>query len=171
MSARARAPAGGGASGSRAGLGADDGVAGWEALPLGFLVLLVGALVAANAWAVVDAKMAVTAAAREGARAFVEAESPPVAAGAARSAADAALRAHGRSPDPAAPPMITGELRRCERVAVRVRHTVPAVVLPWVGGFGAGITVGAVHEEIVDPLRAGVPGAAGAGPEDRICGG
>ena len=153
-------------------LDADDGVVGgWEALPFGFLVLLVGALVAANAWSVVDAKMAVTAAAREGARAFVEAPTPPDAAPAARSAAERALRAHGRTPDASAPPVVTGQLRRCEPVSVLVRHTVPAVVLPWVGGFGAGITVSAVHEEIVDPLRAGVPGAAGTGGGERICGG
>ena len=157
---------------ARSDLAREDGmVGGWEALPFGFLVLLVGALVAANAWSVVDAKMAVTAAAREGARAFVEASSPTAAEAAAVAAATAALRSHGREPDPAAVPIVDGELRRCARVSVRVRHTVPSVVVPWVGGLGAGITVGAVHEEIVDPLRAGVPGAAGTGAVEAICGG
>ena len=48
-------------------------VGGIEVLPLGMLVLVVGTLLVVNAWAVVDAKLAASAAAREAARAYVEA--------------------------------------------------------------------------------------------------
>lgn len=150
---------------SAAGLGelptAEDGVvAGWEALPFGFLLLVVGVLVVANAWAVADAKMAVTAAAREGARAFVEAEHAGQAHADAVAAAGAALQGHGR---PAATVTVDGAFERCAVVVVRVAYTVPAVSVPWVGGFGQGIRTTSAHAEIVDPLRSGVDGAAGTG--------
>src|SRR5919202_3284931 len=63
-------------------------LAGGEALPFGVLVFVFGVLLIANAWAVVDAKLAVSAAAREATRAYVEA--PP--GGDAMAAADAAAR-------------------------------------------------------------------------------
>ena len=47
-------------------------VGGIEALPFGLLVFVVGALLIANAWAVVDAKFATDAAARQAVRTFVE---------------------------------------------------------------------------------------------------
>src|SRR5439155_20334481 len=47
--------------------------AGFEVLPFGLLVLVLGTLLVANAWEVIDAKIAVTASAREAARVFVEA--------------------------------------------------------------------------------------------------
>ena len=53
----------------------DAGMAGGvEALPFGLLVFVVGALLTLNAWAVVDAKFAVDAAARQATRSYVEAE-------------------------------------------------------------------------------------------------
>ena len=55
--------------------GGDGGqVGGIEALPFGLLVFVVGALLVANAWAVVDAKLAVDAAARQATRHYVEAD-------------------------------------------------------------------------------------------------
>ena len=50
-------------------------VGGLEAIPFGILVFVVGALLAASAWAVVDTKLAVVSAAREAARTYVEAGS------------------------------------------------------------------------------------------------
>ena len=47
-------------------------VGGIEALPFGLLVFVVGSLLIANAWAVVDAKFATDAAARQAVRTFVE---------------------------------------------------------------------------------------------------
>ena len=48
-------------------------VGGIEAVPFGLLVLLVGVLVLAHTWAVVDAKFITAGTAREATRAFVEA--------------------------------------------------------------------------------------------------
>ena len=57
--------------------GGDRGQAGgMEVLPLGFLVLVSVTLVIANAWGVIDARMAVSAAAREAVRAYVRGERP-----------------------------------------------------------------------------------------------
>ena len=47
-------------------------VGGFEALPFGVLIFVLGALLVTNAWAVIDAKLAATAAAREAARVYVE---------------------------------------------------------------------------------------------------
>src|SRR5690606_27037415 len=66
-------------------------VAGIEVLPFGFLLFVVGVLLLANAWAVVDAKMSVTSAAREAARSFVESDDAESGAAAARVAAADAL--------------------------------------------------------------------------------
>ena len=50
---------------------------GLEGIAFGLLIFVLGTLLIANAWAVVDTKLAVTAAAREAARAFVEADDAP----------------------------------------------------------------------------------------------
>ncbi len=133
---------------------------GFEAIPFGFLVFVVGALVIANAWGVIDAKLAVSAAAREAARAHVEAASLADAQAAGVDAARAALAAHGR--DPAAMTYrFTPAFQRCTRVSWTVSYVVPALVVPWLGGFGDGIEASATHSELVDPLRSDVPGEAG----------
>ena len=36
----------------------------------------------------------------------------------------------------------------------------PALTLPWIGGYGHGFTVTSTHSELVDPFRNGVPGSA-----------
>src|SRR3954453_7054427 len=73
-------------------------VGGVEVLPFGLLVFVVGSLLIANAWAVVDAKLAVTDAAREAARSYVEQRDRPTAEVRARAAADESMRGHGRDP-------------------------------------------------------------------------
>ena len=133
-------------------------VGGLEAIPFGFLVFVVAVLLVANAWAVVDAKVAVTAAAREAARTWVEGDGTPDAAA---DAAAEALRGHGRDPQRLdleldAP---TG-FGRCAAVVVRATYRVPALPLPWIGGFGDGFDVSARHSERVDPFRDGLPGEA-----------
>src|SRR5690606_14592703 len=70
-------------------------LAGMASRVFGFLVLVVGSLVLANAWAVVDAKYAATAAAREAVRAYVEASSETQADRAALDAATSSIRSHG----------------------------------------------------------------------------
>ena len=133
-------------------------VGGLEVIPFGFLLFVAAVLLVANAWAVVDAKVAVTAAAREAARTYVEGDGSDEAAG---DAAAEALLGHGRDPerlelDIDAP---TG-FGRCAPVVVRATYHVPAVPLPWLGGFGDGFDVSARHSERVDPFRDGIEGAA-----------
>ncbi|MGH2685611.1 MAG: hypothetical protein ACRDJP_09115, partial [Actinomycetota bacterium] len=70
-------------------------VAGIEALPFGVLIFVVGALLVTNVWGVIDAKLAATSAAREAARAFVEAADAASAERSAALAADEAITAHG----------------------------------------------------------------------------
>jgi len=145
-----------------AGRGTERGaVGGLEAIPFGLLVFVVATLLVANAWAVVDAKLAVGAAAREAARTWVEGDGGAAAQADARAAAEEALLGHGRDPgrlalDLDAP---TG-FGRCAPVVVRASYVVPAVPLPWIGGFGRGIEVAARHSERVDPFRDGLAGVA-----------
>ena len=138
-------------------------VGGIEVLPFGFLVFVTGALLVANAWAVVDASVAVDAAAREAARAYVEARSEPGARRAAQHSAEDAIRGAGRDPaklqlDVDAPPF-----ERCERVVVEASYRVPALTVPFVGGFGDGLTVTGRHSEIIDPFADGLRGGDACG--------
>ena len=139
-------------------------VAGIEVLPFGFLIFVVGALLLANAWAVVDAKLAVTAAAREAARTYVESPDAERAARDARAAGTAALAGQGQPAD-RLDLTIDGEggFARCAAVTVIARTEVPAVGLPFIGGFGRNFEVRAEHTEIVDPFRSGLPGEADCG--------
>ena len=148
---------------------------GVEALPFGLLVFVVGSLLVVNAWAVVDAKFAVDAAARQATRTYVEAEVDDAGgAGGARAveaaavdAGLAALGAHGR--DPAGARVALTDLEavggqsgftRCARASFTATYEVPALTLPWIGGFGDGFDVVSSHSELVDPFRDGVPGRA-----------
>ena len=135
-------------------------VGGIEALPFGVLIFVVGALIVANAWAVIDAKMAVTSAAREAARTYVESADPGTAYEDARAAAREAISNYKRDPNKLGlPPPSGGGFVRCQEVTFEATYTVPAITLPWVGGFGSGITVRSRHTEIIDPFRNGVPGS------------
>jgi hypothetical protein len=157
------------------GRGDDRGqVGGIEVLPFGLLVFVVGTLLVANAWAVIDAKLAVDAAARQATRHFVEADVAAAgdfrdAEGEARRAGFEALAAHGRersrstveltgleSPDG------QGGFTRCARATFTVRYDVPVLSLPWIGGFGSGLDVTSSRSELIDPYRDGVPGSAEA---------
>lgn len=137
-------------------------VAGIEALPFGLLVFVLGSLLIANAWAVVDAKLATDAAARQAARTFVEGSDPAAALDAASAAALEAIAAHGR--DPARAVVDIGgspALRRCDRVSVTISYEVPALLIPLVGGYGpTPFRVRSTHSELVDPFRGGLDGDA-----------
>jgi hypothetical protein len=132
-------------------------VAGIEAVPFGLLVFVVGALLVTNAWAVIDAKMTVASAAREATRAYVEAPagSDPLALG--ETAAREVVRGGGRDPGRLRMTPLTAGFTRCQRVTLAVSYPVPAITLPWIGGYGHGFTATARHSEIVDPYRSGVP--------------
>jgi len=140
-------------------------IAGIEAIPFGLLLFVVGAMLVVNAWAVIDVKMTVTSAAREAARTYVEAPDHATGAAAAGDAALDAIAAHGRDPARATVRGPTGasSFERCQRVTFTVSYPVPAVTLPFVGGFGHGFDVRASHSEVVDPFRNDVPGEATCG--------
>lgn len=135
-------------------------VGGIEVLPLGLLVLVVGTLLVVNAWAVVDAKLAVSAAAREAARAYVEALDQQHADEAAHLAAAETIDGHGKDPGLLVLERSSAGFRRCQRVRYEASYPVPAIVLPWIGGFEHGFTVRATHSEVVDPYRSGLAGEA-----------
>jgi hypothetical protein len=137
-------------------------VGGIEAIPFGLLVFVVGSLLIANAWAVVDAKFATDAAARQAVRTFVEGTDPAAARQDAVDAGLAAIDGHGRDPARASvQPVADAVLERCERVTFEAEYDVPALSLPFIGGFGGGpFHVRSTHSELVDPFRSGVPGSA-----------
>ena len=169
----ASGPGAGGPASPRA--SGDGGqVGGIEALPFGLLIFVVGILLIANAWAVVDAKLAVEAAARQAARSYVEADvgdafTADDAEAAAVRAGREALAAHGRDPE-AASVALTGleavggqeGFTRCARATFTATYDVPALTIPWIGGFGDGFEVTSTHSELIDPYRDGVPGSAEA---------
>lgn len=133
-------------------------VGGFEVLPFGLLVFITGSLLFTNAWAVVDAKLAATAAAREATRTFVESTSLDGGRAEAVDAALAAIDGHGRDPSRAEVVWEAGpDLRRCALATVVVRYRVPTLTVPFVGAFGGGIIeTSARHSEIVDPYRTGL---------------
>jgi len=138
-------------------------LAGIEALPLGLLTFVVGTLLVVNAWGVVDAKLAVTSAAREAVRAYVEAPDGPSAVTSAEVEARAAVAGHGRDPSATTIDVRHPDGRpfgRCTRVEVTVHHPVPALRLPFIGGYGHAFDVVATQSEVVDPYRSGLPGEA-----------
>ncbi len=131
-----------------------------EVLPFGLLVFVIGSLLIANAWAVVDAKFASDAAAREAARTYVEAADATQARADAVAAGQRALDGHDREGTVA--PQGTPGLERCEPVTFRATVTVPQLTLPFIGGFGDGFEVTSTHTEVVDPYRSGLEGEVSA---------
>lgn len=140
-------------------------VAGIEALPFGLLIFVAGTLLLVNIWGVVDAKFAADAAAREATRYVVETarigtDTTAVRTGAG-DVADRTYRDHGRRDpltvrvEPEGVP-----LGRCDRIRVTVTSTVPAIRLPFFGGFGDAFDIVATHSELIDPTRSGVDGRA-----------
>jgi hypothetical protein len=131
-------------------------VAGIEAVPFGLLVLLVGLLVIAHTWAVVDAKFMATSAAREAARTYVEGSAAgPAARDAFASVADVERGAGHRLRLQVVGP----GFERCRLARLRATTTVPTLGVPWRRDRPA-LTVSAEHREIIDPYRDGLPGLA-----------
>lgn len=140
-------------------------VGGVEVLPLGLLVFAVGSLLIANGWAVVDGKSAASAAAREAARTYAETPAgmaAPLAWQRAQARGFEALTAAGKDPAAATVVPVTGEgsVARCNRIVVEVTYRVPAISLPFVGGFGSGVEVHGRHSALVDPYRSGLEGGS-----------
>lgn len=141
------------------GRGEEGQVGGVEGMVFGVLIFMLGVLVVANAWGVIDAKMAAAGAAREAVRAYVQAPSISQADSMARQAAIAAIRAEGRDEWRMTLTM-AGPLVRCGRVSAVVRYRVPLVTVPILGGAGAGLMASARQSALVDPYRNGLPGTA-----------
>jgi hypothetical protein len=133
-------------------------VGGVEGVIFGVLVFVLGTLLIANAWAVVDSKSAASAAARDATRAFVESSS--TSADDAFAEADAVARetieGYGRDPDKVVVVAEEASLRRCGRVTIRAEYPVPLVSLPILGRHGHGFTATGRHTELVDPYQAGL---------------
>ncbi|MGE3619797.1 MAG: hypothetical protein AB7L84_04965 [Acidimicrobiia bacterium] len=140
--------------------GGDGGQVGSiEVLPFGLLTFAIGALLVANAWAVVDARFATDAAAREAARTYVEGTGEQTALADALAVGRAALAGHGRSGEVRATGPASGpRLERCATVTFEARLRVPALTLPLIGGYGRGFEVVSRHREVVDPYRDGLAG-------------
>lgn len=138
-------------------------VGGIEVLPFGILTFVIALLVIANAWGAIDADLATTSAARDAVRAFVEAPDEWTATVRAAQAADDAIAGHGRSTaDTDVSITYVGDRgwSRCARVRITVRHPMPALRVPIIGGFGHGFDVIATQTEVIDPYRSGLPGVA-----------
>lgn len=138
---------------------------GMEVLPFGLLIFVGGALLLVNIWGVVDTRFAADAAAREATRWVVESAglgvSPDAVREGASTVAEATMADHGkRSPVEVVVDPPDATFVRCERIRVTVETSVPAIRLPFLGGFGEPFEVRATHAELVDPTRSGVDGAA-----------
>jgi hypothetical protein len=134
-------------------------VAGAEVPLYAVLVFVVGMLLLANAWAVIDAKMAVSSASREAVRYLVESNGDT---GGAAAAGSAAFSSYGRDAARLRGPDIAADngLARCSRVTITYTYEIPALSLPLIGGWGRAFTVEASHSEIIDPFRSGLSGEA-----------
>ena len=142
----------------------EEGFAGgFEGLLFGLLLFVVGTLLVAFAWGVLDTKTATGEAARQAVRTYVEAPDASSAATRAEGAADAALAGYGRDPARAKVSLVSGGFARCDRVAIAVTYPAPLLELPFVGQLGRGISVSSQHSELVDPFRSGLGGAAACG--------
>ena len=136
-------------------------VGGFEGLLFGLLLFVVGTMLVANAWAVIDTKAAADDAARQAARTYVEAPSEVLAADDAQQAAGNALMGFGRDPSRAGVSVTAGGgFGRCQRITVTVTYPSPLLELPWIGRVGSAERVRASHSELVDPYRTGLPGTA-----------
>ena len=135
-------------------------VGGVEAVIFGVLILVMGTLVIANAWGVIDAKLAAAAAAREAARAYVESPDASSAGALAEAAAAEAMTGHGRSADRLDLTLVSGGFARCSRVVFEARYPVPLISIPVLGRAGTGFVARARHSEVVDPYRRSLPGGA-----------
>jgi hypothetical protein len=153
--------------------GDQDGiVAGGEAVLLGTLVFVVGTLLLISMWTIVDAKLAVEAAAREATRAVVESPATVLGSvgapqGVAESAALSALTAQRGAPGtgPASWQLVDvvldGDYERCGRIEATVQITVDTPRLPFIDRRFAAGTLEGTHLERIEPYRAGLPVPSG----------
>jgi hypothetical protein len=139
----------------------EDGFAGGvEGLIFGLLLFVVGTLIVASAWGVVDTKLATGAAVSDAARTYVEANDATAAPAQAQLAADSVLSGFGRNPSRAAVSLVSGSFGRCQRITIRVSYPSPVLDLPFVGPVGHGLDVSSEQSDLVDPYRSGLTGVS-----------
>lgn len=138
----------------------ERGSAGAEVLPFCVLIFVFGTLLLVNAWGVIDAKFAVTSASREAARTYAESDGGLGGEAAARSAAEDAIRAYGRTPARLDLSEPQGTFVRCGEVTYTASYPVPAIQIPVIGGFGEAFDVTSSHTTRIDRLRAGLDAAS-----------
>ena len=139
----------------------ERGQAGAEVIA-GCIVLVIGLVfVFSNLWMVLDAKMAVSGAARNAAQAYVEANSQQGAESAAQTEVRELLapRFAGRWNAETT----IGRFERCQPISVEVSVTLPLIAVPFLGSVGGTKTVSARHASRIDPFRSGVPGEVDCG--------
>ena len=134
-------------------------VAGLEALAFGVLIFAIGTLIVLNGWAVVDAKFASNAAAREAVRAVVEAPAGTPTSDLhqrATGAAHQAFAAHGHEPGRVD---VTPEgpltLERCAEISIATSVQVSSVIVPGVMETPEW-NVSSRYQQVVDPFRSGL---------------
>lgn len=137
-------------------------IGGIEGLAFGVLIFAFGTLMVVNAWAVVDGKMAASAAAREAARTYVEASNQAEASRRATAAASALVqeRADPHLEISFSSPSGNHAFDRCDAITATARIAIPRVSLPFIGGTGGSFPVSASHTEVIDPYRSGLSSTA-----------
>ncbi len=96
-------------------------------------------------------------------RTYVEAPDATTGDTQARAVASATLAGYGRRPELATIRIDRADgapFARCVPTTVEIDYPVPAIRLPWIGGYGHAFDVRARHTELIDPYRSGVPGTA-----------
>jgi len=141
---------------------AEDGqVGGAEALSFGVLIFVLGSLSVVGSWSVVDQKVAVSSAARETVRAFVESGGSEADWSAAQDAGRQAYAGFGRDPRRLVLRRQTGAFRRCAPVTVTASAVLDLPPVPVLRSAARRVVTSARHTEIVDPYRSGLPAAGG----------
>jgi len=124
-------------------------------LIFGVPTFVIGSLMIMNVWAVIDSSLAVSAAAREGARTFVEAD-PATAHGEAQQRMDDVMASYGRDDRPITTNVASaGTYQRCAVVEITAQYDLALVSLPVFGDFGSLTTIESKHQERIDAYRSG----------------
>jgi hypothetical protein len=131
---------------------------GTEAVAFGVLVLVLGMLGTATAWAVIDTKVAAASAAREATRAYVESDGSAAAWDEAAGRGREAFAGHGRDPAALDLSRPADGFSRCGPVTVTASTSLELPRIPVVRALAHRVRVRASHTEVVDPYRAGVGG-------------
>jgi hypothetical protein len=139
-------------------------VGGVEVLPFGLLIFVAGTLVILHAFSIVNAKLAVADAAREGARAAIDNVEADQAASVATAAARRAFGGSGLPQDQLFVTITGPPAGRCGLLAVTAAYRVPGIRVPVVSAFRHPTTVRSTYREHVERFGSGATG-------DATCGG